>query len=69
MNGMSLHTESIVVGVIKQAVILQNYWAYFGLYPSSGMWKTKDHNVILQMALCTHTCEPACLCIRVTWMQ
>jgi hypothetical protein len=26
--------------------ILQSYWAYFGLYPSSGMWKTKDHNVI-----------------------
>jgi hypothetical protein len=25
--------------------VVQNYWAYFGLYLSSGMWKTKDHNV------------------------
>jgi hypothetical protein len=25
--------------------VVQSYWAYFGLYPSSGMWKTKDHNV------------------------
>jgi hypothetical protein len=26
--------------------VVQKYWAYFGLYPSSGMWKTKDHNVL-----------------------
>jgi hypothetical protein len=25
--------------------VIQSYWAYFGLYPSSCMWKTKDHNV------------------------
>jgi hypothetical protein len=25
--------------------VVQSYWAYFGLYPSSGVWKTKDHNV------------------------
>jgi hypothetical protein len=24
---------------------VQSYWAYYGLYPSSCMWKTKDHNV------------------------
>jgi hypothetical protein len=24
---------------------VQSYWACFGLYPSSCMWKTKDHNV------------------------
>jgi hypothetical protein len=24
---------------------VQKYWTYFGLYPSSGIWKTKDHNV------------------------
>jgi hypothetical protein len=24
---------------------IQSYWACFGLYPSSCMWKTKDHNV------------------------
>jgi hypothetical protein len=25
--------------------VVQNYWTYFGLYLSSGMWKTKYHNV------------------------
>jgi hypothetical protein len=25
--------------------VVQSYWVYFGLYPSSDMWKTKDHNV------------------------
>jgi hypothetical protein len=25
--------------------VVQSYWAYLRLYPSSGMWKTKDHNV------------------------
>jgi hypothetical protein len=25
--------------------VVQSYWAYFGLYPSSCMWKTKDNNV------------------------
>jgi hypothetical protein len=25
--------------------VVQSYLACFGLYPSSGMWKTKDHNV------------------------
>jgi hypothetical protein len=26
--------------------IVQSYWACFGLYPSSCMWKTKDRNVL-----------------------
>jgi hypothetical protein len=26
-------------------ITVQSYWACFGLYPSSCMWKTKDHNV------------------------
>jgi hypothetical protein len=26
-------------------MVVQNYWAYFGLYPSSGMRRTKYHNV------------------------
>jgi hypothetical protein len=25
--------------------VVQSYWACFGLYPSSCMWNTKDHNV------------------------
>jgi hypothetical protein len=25
--------------------VVQSYWACVGLYPSSCMWKTKDHNV------------------------
>jgi hypothetical protein len=25
--------------------VVQSYWAYFGLAPSSCMWKTQDHNV------------------------
>jgi hypothetical protein len=25
--------------------VVQSYWAYFVLYPSSCMWRTKDHNV------------------------
>jgi hypothetical protein len=25
--------------------VVQSYWACFGLYPSSCMWKTKDHNI------------------------
>jgi hypothetical protein len=25
--------------------VVQSYWAYYGLYPSSCMWKTKYHNV------------------------
>jgi hypothetical protein len=25
--------------------VVQSYWACFGLYPSSCMWETKDHNV------------------------
>jgi hypothetical protein len=25
--------------------VVQSSWACFGLYPSSCMWKTKDHNV------------------------
>jgi hypothetical protein len=31
--------------ILTMVYVAQNYWTYFGLYPSSGMWKTKDHNV------------------------
>jgi hypothetical protein len=29
----------------KYILAVQNYKVYFGLYPSSGMYKTKNHNV------------------------
>jgi hypothetical protein len=32
--------------ILTTVYVVQNYWAYFGLYPSSGMWKTKDYNVL-----------------------
>jgi hypothetical protein len=31
--------------ILTMVYVVQNYWTYFGLYPSSGMRKTKDHNV------------------------
>jgi hypothetical protein len=31
--------------ILTMVYVVQNNCAYFGLYPSSGMWKTKDHNV------------------------
>jgi hypothetical protein len=31
--------------ILMMVYVVQNYWAYFGLYPSSAMWKIKDHNV------------------------
>jgi hypothetical protein len=30
---------------IDSSYTVQSYWVCFGLYPSSCMWKTKDHNV------------------------
>jgi hypothetical protein len=31
--------------ILMMVYAVQSYWACFGLYPSSCMWKTKDHNV------------------------
>jgi hypothetical protein len=32
--------------ILMMVYVVQSYWACFGLYPSSCMWKTKDHNVL-----------------------
>jgi hypothetical protein len=31
--------------ILTMVYVVQSYWACFGLYPSSCMWETKDHNV------------------------
>jgi hypothetical protein len=31
--------------ILTMVYVVQSYWAYFGLYPSSCVWKTKNHNV------------------------
>jgi hypothetical protein len=31
--------------ILTMMYVVQGYWACFGLYPSSCMWKTKDYNV------------------------
>jgi hypothetical protein len=31
--------------ILTMVYVVQIYWACFGLYPSSCMWKTKYHNV------------------------
>jgi hypothetical protein len=31
--------------ILTMVYVVQSYWACFGLYPSSCIWKTKDHNV------------------------
>jgi hypothetical protein len=31
--------------ILTMVYVVQSYWACFGLYPSSCVWKTKDHNV------------------------
>jgi hypothetical protein len=31
--------------IVTMVYAVQNYKVYFGLYPSSGVYKTKDHNV------------------------
>jgi hypothetical protein len=33
--------------ILTMVYVVQSYWAYFGLYPSSSMWKTKDHVVVV----------------------
>jgi hypothetical protein len=35
----------ILERILTMLYVVQSYWASFGLYPSSCMWKTKDHNV------------------------
>jgi hypothetical protein len=29
--------------ILTMVYVVQSYWAYFGLYPSSCMWKTKKY--------------------------
>jgi hypothetical protein len=31
---------------VCESHVVQSYWACLGLYPSSCLWKTKDHNVL-----------------------
>jgi hypothetical protein len=42
-------TELVYEGVVCN--LLQSYWAYFGLYPSSCMWKTKNNTTFRRLDL------------------